>query len=120
MSKYIVSIATATTTYPVTLSGLPETDVVVEPLVVEGGSGRTQVFDSWTGAAAAWKDARTQYRASAIAEGWSEIEDPYEEAEVLRLTITRGGIRSDRVMRAELVGIQPSEWDSSRRLNGVR
>jgi len=115
-SKYIVSIATATTTYPVTLAGLPETDCDVEPLVVDGGSGRTRVFDSWTGAAYAWKEARNQYRASFTAEGWSEIDDPYDDGESLRLTITRGGVRSDKVLTAMLVSIQAAEWDPARRI----
>jgi len=104
MTKYIVSIATATTTD--TADNYHATDCDVEPLVVDDGTGRTRTYDNAVDAWGAWLEAKAQYRASYKAEGWTVIEDPYNEADTLTLTIERGGVRSDRVMRATVIPVR--------------
>lgn len=105
MTKYIVSIATATTSE---LPGMSffTTDCDVEPLVVDDGTGRTRTFDTGTDAWKAWIEAKEQYRASYKTEGWTVVEDPYNGADALTLTIERGGVRSDRVMRAMVIPVR--------------
>lgn len=114
MTKYIVSIAIATTT--VTAHDGFSMDCHVEPLVVDDGTGQTQMFDSWTEAAEAWKNARSQYRESALAEGWTDMTSLYEGDFTLELSLERGGVRSDRIITASVISVPASEKDSSRRL----